>query len=53
MDKKWYLSKAVWVSIAGAVYAISGYAAGYLDVTQAATALQVALGTWFVRLGIK
>jgi len=52
MNKAWYLSKAVWISVAGVAYAIGGYAAGYLDVTQAATALQVALGTWFLRLGI-
>jgi hypothetical protein len=53
MDKQWYLSKAVWISIAGVAYGVGGYFAGYLDIQQAALAIQVALGTWFLRLGIK
>lgn len=52
-SKPWYMSKAIWISVAGIAYGVGGYFAGYLDVQQAALAIQVALGTWFLRLGIK
>ena len=52
MNKDWYKSKAVWVSIEGVVYVVTGYFSGALSVTEAIASLQVALGTLFVRLGI-
>ena len=52
-SKKWYESKTIWTSIAGVIYAVSGYYTGNLGGTEAITALQIALGAWFIRLGIK
>lgn len=52
MEKDWYQSKTVWVSLAGIVYAIGGYFSGNLDGTTAMTAAQVGLTGWFLRLGI-
>lgn len=53
MDKSVWTSKTFWVSIAGLAYGVGGYFAGYLDIQQATTAVQIALSAFFIRLAIK
>lgn len=53
MDSKpWYMSKTIWVSIFGALYALAQFVAGQIDLNALVLALQVALSAWGLRLGI-